>query len=175
MSISATRAPGFTRSADRDDAESRWYLGQVMTYLLTSAESAGGPCVIEATVPAGSGPPEHVHAHEDEMVFVLAGSATFYLEGEARKVGAGSFVWLPRGHRHTFAFDEQSRVLCVVTPGAAVEGVFRESSVPAECHDLPPADAPMEDVQLVVKRFVETGCSITGPPPGGAATDDAAV
>jgi quercetin dioxygenase-like cupin family protein len=53
-------------------------------------------------VPAGDMPPLHVHRAHDECFYVLSGEATFYMPGIERTVGAGDFVHVPRGVRHSY-------------------------------------------------------------------------
>jgi mannose-6-phosphate isomerase-like protein (cupin superfamily) len=39
----------------------------------------------------------HIHARSDERFEVLAGRMLFTVAGHTRDVGAGDFVWIPRG------------------------------------------------------------------------------
>src|SRR5262249_26329510 len=77
-------------------------LGAPATYK-ASAECTGGRfSVFEQAIPAGYSVPLHRHAAEDEAMYVLEGEIA--LEGEAGThcLGAGGFVFLPRGHFHGF-------------------------------------------------------------------------
>jgi mannose-6-phosphate isomerase-like protein (cupin superfamily) len=78
-----------------------------------------------AHVPAGEGPPLHIHHGEDEAIHVLDGAADFWLEGRVMRLVAGQGVFLPRSVPHTFRVvpDGPARLLGVVTPGG-MEGFF---------------------------------------------------
>ncbi len=92
------------------------------------AEDTGGALgVLEATVPAGEGPPPHVHAHEEEMILVQAGRFTFQCGAESVTLEPGGCIVLPRGVPHGFrnTGDTTGRLLVVVTPGG-FEGFFPE-------------------------------------------------
>ena len=62
----------------------------------------GHAAVMESTYPPGLSVPEHVHAGEDEMFYVLTGGLTGYCGQETWVAGAGSFVFVPRGQPHSF-------------------------------------------------------------------------
>ena len=51
----------------------------------------------------GDGPPIHQHADEDDAFYVLEGDLTFIVEDAEVVAGAGTFVLVPPGVRHTFA------------------------------------------------------------------------
>ena len=101
--------------------------------VITSAESPGvsrfGPAetdeayVAEIGVfPPGEGPPLHVHPNTDETFYVADGEATFLLGDRELPLGAGSFVFVPRGTAHTVwvSSDGPVRGLIVISPGDAV-------------------------------------------------------
>ena len=83
--------------------------------------------LIETTEPAaGLGPPLHVHRDCAESFFVLAGRYRMHLDGRDFECPTGSFVFVPRGMRHTFASAEAgSRKLNLYTPAGMV-GYFDE-------------------------------------------------
>ena len=64
----------------------------------------------------------HTHS-EPEGFYVLEGEYTFYTEGEPRKVGPHSFVFIPPETRHGFITgSEGGRLLCLWP--AAFDGYF---------------------------------------------------
>jgi hypothetical protein len=75
-------------------------------------------------VAPGEGPPLHVHADEDEILYVLEGTLRFVLEDED-VAPPGSFVFVPRGARHTWqnVGDGPSRLLVLFVP-AGMEAFF---------------------------------------------------
>jgi mannose-6-phosphate isomerase-like protein (cupin superfamily) len=90
----------------------------------TAAVTAGSLTVMESTITQG--PPRHVHAHEDECFYVLAGTLTVSCGDDIFEAGPRSFVFLPRGMPHTFhATEGQADVLFVAVPGG-IEHYFAE-------------------------------------------------
>jgi quercetin dioxygenase-like cupin family protein len=95
-----------------------------------AAETADAFLCIEHKVPLGSGVPPHTHTHEDEIFYVLEGEITFETADLAAplRLGAGGFVFSPRGQRHTFRNEgpAEARLLVLVLPGAGLERMFQE-------------------------------------------------
>jgi quercetin dioxygenase-like cupin family protein len=90
----------------------------------TAAVTAGALTVMESTVTQG--PPRHVHAHEDECFYVLAGTVVVSCGDDVFEAGPRSFVFLPRGIPHTFhAADDKAEVLFIAVPGG-IEHYFSE-------------------------------------------------
>lgn len=132
------------------------WLGADYTILVDRSESGGSVGLFESVVPAGEGPPLHIHHHEDEVIQVLDGAFEFWLDGATRRLTPGEAIFLPRGVAHTFRVVSRTagRNLAVLTPGG-FEGFF------AEVAALDPgraADAPM--LQAVCRRY---GLEFLGP------------
>jgi hypothetical protein len=84
-----------------------------------AASTAGVVSVLEATEPAGFGPPIHVHEDAAEAFFVLDGEYVMSLDGEDHRCPAGSFVFIPVGVPHGFRVGEvASRKLNFYFPAA---------------------------------------------------------
>ncbi|MGW2939337.1 cupin domain-containing protein [Streptomyces sp. NPDC001156] len=58
--------------------------------------------LIEATVPAGGGPPAHAHTEQEETFYILDGELEFLDGDHIFTAVAGDFVHIPRGIRHRF-------------------------------------------------------------------------
>jgi quercetin dioxygenase-like cupin family protein len=95
-------------------------LGGSLTYWARSEETAGAVTLLEGVVAPGEGPPLHVHANEDESIFVLEGRLRVRLQDAVREAPAGSFVFIPRGTAHTWqnTGDGAARFLVGFTPAA---------------------------------------------------------
>lgn len=93
-------------------------VGGAVTFKVTGAETAGRLSVFESEIAAGDGPPLHVHANEDEVLYVLEGEFRFRLGDEIHTAPAGSVMYVPRGVPHCFqvAGDSPGRLLIVFTP-----------------------------------------------------------
>ncbi|HEX8465089.1 MAG TPA: cupin domain-containing protein [Abditibacterium sp.] len=101
--------------------------GDRIRILVSSAESEGRFCVIEAETPSFMGPPPHLHERDDETFFILAGRYEFTL-GDARvQAEAGDVIFAPRGVPHTFRVvsAQAGRLLVFATPGG-FDVFFRE-------------------------------------------------
>jgi mannose-6-phosphate isomerase-like protein (cupin superfamily) len=113
--------PGEGRSID---------LGNFAMSLKADASKTGGAfSLLEATEPAGFGPPIHIHEDCAEAFYVLDGEYRIFVEGEEWNCPAGSFIFIPVGTRHGFRVGEvSSRKLNIYAPAAMV-GYFDELSV----------------------------------------------
>src|SRR5438874_1856875 len=71
----------------------------------------------------------HVHHHEDEALYVLAGECTARVGEQTYVLAAGAFLLMPRDVPHSFAnpTDTETRVLVINSPGA-VEQYFEETA-----------------------------------------------
>lgn len=86
-----------------------------------------GLAVAEYTTRAGEEPPDHTHATEDEMFYVLGGAITFRCGGQRFGLDQGGFVFLPRGIEHGYEIHGPGEVrLLVITapvpPAGAAPG-----------------------------------------------------
>lgn len=73
---------------------------------------------VEYTTRAGEEPPDHTHGTEDEIFYVLQGDLTFRCGDDAFELGAGGFIFLPRGIRHGYQIrsEDDVRLLAVTAP-----------------------------------------------------------
>jgi quercetin dioxygenase-like cupin family protein len=67
-------------------------------------------------LPAGARVPEHVHARETELVYVLEGSGTLDVGGVALPVTPTSVIQVPPNTKHSFAASSDVRVVQIFTP-----------------------------------------------------------
>ncbi|MDT8307668.1 MAG: cupin domain-containing protein [Anaerolineae bacterium] len=83
-----------------------------------------GATFVEYTTVKGEEPPEHTHATEDEMFYVLEGELTVRCRDESFDVGEGSFVFLPKGieHGYTIRSEGPARLLVVTYPPSVTPG-----------------------------------------------------
>ena len=96
-----------------------------MSALAEGDDTGGRLTVYEILLPPDSGPPLHVHEHEDEAFYVLEGGLKVRMGDEEHEALAGSFVFQPRGIPHTFrSSGNGARVLLLVVP-SGFEGYFR--------------------------------------------------
>jgi quercetin dioxygenase-like cupin family protein len=146
------------------ESEARWYGDGLLEFLVPAAATHGALSVFRATLPEGSGPPRHIHTHEDEVMLVLEGEVLFEADGERVIAGPGASVYLPRGGTHAFRVQStRAVILGIVTPGA-FETFFRELSEPAGDRVLPSPDAPPLDIAKLMDVLGRLGVEAVGPP-----------
>jgi quercetin dioxygenase-like cupin family protein len=97
-------------------------VGKVM-----SEQTNGKYAVVISTTPPSGGPPLHVHQHEDEMFYVLAGTYEFRFGNETAIATQGDLIHLPRSIPHSFANigSEPGVMMNTITPGG-FEKFFEE-------------------------------------------------
>src|SRR5687768_7633415 len=78
------------------------WLGTSYSINVGRYQSGGIVGVFEGLVPAGGGPPLHVHHNEDEVIHVIEGEYEFWVDGQVTPAGPGASIFLPRGVPHTF-------------------------------------------------------------------------
>ena len=144
------------------DGERRWFLGGgTHVWKARSEETDNSLLVFEDELEHGKVTPMHFHADVDEALYVLEGEIVVHAEGNEQTVGAGGFVFAPRGRAHAFAVTSaRARLLCMQTP-ASGEAFYREASTPAA-----ESDTRLVDFDRLRDVAIETGATtIVGPPP----------
>ncbi len=130
-----------------------------MSVKATTDETGGAFSLLEATEPAGFGPPMHIHHDAAEAFYVLAGEYIIFLDDRAVLCPAGSFIFIPAGLRHGFRVGGvPSRKLNLYTPAAMV-GYFDELSALIAADDADPTR-----LDQIARRH---GMEVVGPVPEG--------
>ena len=93
---------------------------------ITADQTGGSLGCFESEVPAGDGPPLHVHEKEEEFFRVLEGRFAFWCNGARVELTEGGVICVPRGAEHRFQNigSSMGRLMVVMTPGG-FEGFFR--------------------------------------------------
>jgi len=119
-----------------------WSMGCPFSVLAASDETDGRFGLIEMLAPRGLEPSRHLHYHDDEGFYVLAGNATFYVGEETYEAGRGTFVFGPRGLPHSYNLHTDGvRMLAIVALGG-IEQHLRPPASPSRprlqlCHRPP--------------------------------------
>jgi len=110
-----------------------------MSVKATADQTGGAFSLLEATEPAGFGPPMHIHHDAAEAFYVLAGEYRIFLDEREVLCPVGSFIFIPAGVRHGFRVGGvPSRKLNLYAPAAMV-GYFDELSALIAADDADPA------------------------------------
>jgi quercetin dioxygenase-like cupin family protein len=129
-------------------------LGGAVAFKVRGDQSDGVMTAFETAVAPGEGPPLHIHASEDETLYVVEGDVRFKLGDELSAGGPGSFVFVPRGVRHTFqnVGGARARILIHFSP-SGMERFFERFAA---------LDAPDPSSFATVGAGV--GMTVVGPP-----------
>jgi quercetin dioxygenase-like cupin family protein len=125
------------------EGEAIWMLNSLYEVRASSDETGGQLSAMELTIPAGMGPPPHVH-EGGESVYVLEGQVRYHIAGETHEGGPGTFFYVPAGTEENFepADGNTVRLLVIYTPGG-MDKFFSEAGEPAQRREVPPpSDAP---------------------------------
>src|ERR1700738_3663548 len=92
--------------------------GARVVILASGKETGGQLAAMESTYPPGLAVPSHVHAGEDEMLYVLAGELQGFCDDSRWTATPGSFVFVPRDCPHGFRVTsaESAHALVIVGP-----------------------------------------------------------
>jgi mannose-6-phosphate isomerase-like protein (cupin superfamily) len=166
--VPATR--GYTLA--RGQGRHLWFLGSLMTVKADAAATQGAMSLIEQVMPPGFASPLHVHHGEDEPMYIIEGTFTFWIGDAMVQAEPGTFVYLPRDVPHCFRFEgtEPGRLLQFTLPAGLEQG-FADMGSAADSPRLPPPPQGPGDPELVA-RMAEISAryrvEVLGPPPGPA-------
>lgn len=123
--------------------------GVLMKQHLASKGTGGSFSLLENRSNGPSRTPVHVHAHDDETLFILNGAMQAIIDGEEHSLGTGESIFLPRGIPHQLmnVSDTPAHYLLLCTPGG-FEGFLEEGG-----HALAPGEAPQPTSSADVERL----------------------
>jgi len=146
------------------EGQALWFLGNLVTVKAAGAQTRGRLTVAEFLNPVGFAPPLHRHLEEDEMFYILSGTARFLCDGEELTARPGDFVLLPVGLPHTFVVGSEEPLRCLqITTPSGFEDFATDVGAPAREHRLPDP-GPFDPAALghaAARHHIE----ILGPPP----------
>ena len=90
-----------------------------------SRESTAGAFTLIESRAEGGAPP-HVHSREDEAMYVLEGRIAARCEDARFDARRGSFVFLPRGLRHSWDVVGDAATVLIITAPAGLEEFLRD-------------------------------------------------
>jgi mannose-6-phosphate isomerase-like protein (cupin superfamily) len=74
----------------------------IRTWVRSSQTNGQFSCVESAVAPRQMGPAPHLHQSLDELMYVLEGTATVWMDGQVEEIKAGGWHLRPRQIPHTF-------------------------------------------------------------------------
>ncbi len=94
---------------------------------VSSGDTQAGYELILNNLPAGFGPPAHVHRRMEQVFYVLEGRVSFQLGDDWVEAGRGEIVVVPPGTAHTFANrTQQAAQLLQIDSDGALEPMFED-------------------------------------------------
>ena len=153
--------------ADGEGERLRFLGGGLLTMKATADETDGAFLIFEDLMPRGKTTPLHVHAGEDEVLYVLDGEIAVHIDGREETVVRNGIAVAPRGVPHAFLVtSETARVLTLQTPGSA-EAFYRGASEAASGETVAAGPVDFDRVRDSATRT--GGMEIVGPPPFASA------
>lgn len=116
------------RTSQSPAARDPLMIGQLGIRYLIDGTAHGGMGVFELSVPPNSQvPPPHSHTRNEECVYVLEGTLRYSVDGDARDLRPGDWMFSPKGSVHQFSnpHGAPARALIVNTPDIG-EQYFRD-------------------------------------------------
>lgn len=149
--------------AEGEGERLRFWGGGVLTIKASAEETGGAFLLFEDHMPQGKTTPLHIHANEDETLYVLEGEILVHIDGRNHPVGPRGVAIAPRGVPHAFLVTSPAaRVLTLQTPGSA-EAFYRAASEPAGAGSDAAGPVDFARVREAAERV--GGMQVLGPPP----------
>lgn len=128
--------------------------------VVTDGEQSNGIALGDTRLPPGTpGPGRHVHTHEDEALYVAAGTLTVEVGAHRYDAGPGSFVFMPRSLPHAFAnFGDDEVQAVVLFNSPTLARMFEEQAEYRASLEGPPDPAVLTEIS------VRYGVHPIGPP-----------
>jgi quercetin dioxygenase-like cupin family protein len=143
---------------------SYWYLGHLLSVLLSAEKTGGLLALLKVTEIKGLEPPPHTHIREDEIFYLLNGEIEFRVGGKTYKAASGDCMFLPRNMEHSFSvLTEQSDVMMLLTPGG-FEKYFIEMSEKAPELKQPPRPSGPPDIPRLIATAKKYGIQFPANP-----------
>ena len=152
--------------AEGEGEQLRFWGGGILTIKASAEETRGAFLLFEDSMAQGKTTPLHIHADEDETLYVLEGKLLVHIDGTDYAVGQHGVAVALRGVPHAFLVTSpRARVLTLQTPGTA-EAFYRGASEPANADSDPSGPVDLARVREVAQRV--GGMKVLGPPPFAA-------
>src|SRR4051794_9356578 len=107
-------------------------LGNTTLFKVLGAQTGGAYAILEQTIPAGGGPPLHVHRHETEVFYVVEGRFELTIGDQKVDAPAGAIAVCPRDIPHTFrnVGTTTGKLLLTIIPGRFADYFLEVDRVP---------------------------------------------
>jgi quercetin dioxygenase-like cupin family protein len=145
-----------------------WGPGDLYSLLVTGEETNNAFFQFEAIVPAGGGPPAHVHSREDESFYIVSGRLEILLGDKTYQAKRGDFVYIPRGTVHSFKnVGGDTAVQLVTFVPSGMERFFREVFPEVKDRNAAPPPVTEELIKRMNEAAPKYGLEFVPPPESG--------
>jgi quercetin dioxygenase-like cupin family protein len=138
--------------------------GDLVIFKAEGEQTNGQYALFEIKTEPQHGPPPHVHSREDEAFYIQEGEVEFYLDGRTVVATPGTFLFSPKGQRHSYKVisSQPAKMLCWATP-AGIEQFFLEVGTVLDNASVPPAPFATEAIERLVSTAPKYGITILPP------------
>lgn len=130
--------------------------GIVMKRLLSGEQTAGQFCLFENESGGNTRTPIHIHADDDETLYIIEGELTAAIDGRSRRLTAGESIFLPRGVAHQLVnvSGRPSRYILIGTP-ALFDRFLEQGGRELQPGEVaaPPTAGEIERLRAAAPRF----------------------
>lgn len=121
------RTRSFLVGAGQGRFQEKTFVGPNPNDIKISGKDTGGAlAVFEYTGVAKGGPSLHLHLHQDEIFYVVAGDYLFVVGEEQHQLRPGDTIFLPRQVPHTWTqLTDTGKLLYFLQPAGQMEDFFR--------------------------------------------------
>lgn len=153
------------QTMDATEGPAFWFLNNLCVVKATSESTGGAFSMVYQIAPPGHATPYHLHHVEDEAFYVLDGEFTFVCDGAKTVLGAGGYIFLPRGIPHGIRVSASvpSTMLIFAMPGTGFVGMMQEMAMPATERVLPAPTQP--DFEKLARLCAKYQIDVLGPLP----------
>lgn len=107
------------------------------TYFRRVLETSEHTQIVIMHIPAGGEIGEETHAENDQVLYLVAGEGTVYLNGAASDYKEGDIVLVPAGTKHNFVASSQQslKIITTYSPPHHPEGTLHKTKAEADASD----------------------------------------
>jgi quercetin dioxygenase-like cupin family protein len=122
---------------------------------VSQKDTNGDLTIFEYTGNEKGGPPLHIHAHQDEVFFIVQGEYLFQVGEDKHHLKAGDTIFLPRTIPHAFAqLTDKGKMFFLFQPSGKMEDFFKTLG------NLTSQPTPAQGDKI----FADHDMTIVGPP-----------
>lgn len=147
------------RYARKDQENTFLSMGNRTTFLLTGEDTQNQFALVEFLLVKGADAPPHTHTNEDEHFYIVDGDITVQVGDETIQGTEGTYVFLPRGVRHSYQVNSDHAKLLLRIEPAGFDQFFKSQGVPVEPTMIPappqgpPPAAEIEKMVAAAGKF----------------------